>query len=229
LDSTPLELIPPQAPLRCCLLSGGSSRRMGRDKALLDHPAGGSWLSHTLGLLAELEAPISLCSNHPSHRQLAEQLRWSSRLGQGLPLAASLQLIEEPIPPQGPLQALGHLMHCHPGERLLLCPVDMPWLDRPSLDQLQRSAEERPRQLCVACDGARLHPLLGIYPASEALRRDLHSWLAQGHRSMHSWLARHTIHPVLLPASALHNCNRPEDWPGPGPAGLVSPAPRATG
>ncbi len=216
---------PTPASLRCCLLSGGGSRRMGLDKALLGHPAGGTWLSHTLELLAELGAPISLCSNHQSHRQLAEPLRG----GQGLPMGVALDLIEEPIPPQGPLQALGHLMQRHPGERLLLCPVDMPWLDRPSLDQLLRRAEERPQQLCVASDAARLHPLLGIYPATEALRSDLHTWLASGHRSMHGWLARHTIHPVQLPATALLNCNRPADWPGFGPAGLVSPAPRATG
>ena len=220
---------PTPAPLRCCLLSGGGSRRMGQDKALLGHPAGGSWLSHTLELLAELEAPISLCSNHQSHRQLAERLRGCRGLSHGLPLAVPLDLIEEPVPPQGPLQALGHLMQCHPGERLLLCPVDMPWLDRPSLDQLLRSSEQRPQQLCVATDGTRLHPLLGIYPATEVLRSDLHAWLAGGERSMHSWVARHTIHPVPLPATALHNCNRPEDWPGARPAGLVSPAPRATG
>lgn len=198
---------------------------MGQDKALLGHPAGGSWLSHTLEPLAELGAPISLCSNHRSHGQLAASLREALRRSHGV----QLDWIEEPVPPQGPLQALGHLMQCHPGERLLLCPVDMPWLDRPSLDQLLRSAEQRPQQLCVATDGTRLHPLLGIYPATEVLRSDLHAWLAGGHRSMHSWLARYTIHPVPLPATALHNCNRPEDWQGAGPAGLVSPAPRATG
>ena len=41
-------------PLRSCLLSGGSSRRMGRDKALLHHPSGGTWLEHGLVTLAEL-------------------------------------------------------------------------------------------------------------------------------------------------------------------------------
>lgn len=210
---------PNPASLRCCLLSGGGSRRMGQDKALLHHPAGGTWLSHTLELLAELGAPISLCSRHRSHRHLAEHLDG--------PLGVPLDCLEGPLPPQGPLQALGHLMQRHPDERLLLCPVDMPWLDRASLDQLLRSAGKRPQQLWVASDGVRLQPLLGIYPASEALRSDLRSWLAGGGRSMHGWLERHPFQPVPLCASALHNCNRPEDWPG--PAGLVSPAPRASG
>ena len=46
----------PAAPgsLRCCLLSGGDSRRMGRDKALLPHPEGGTWLERSLGLLADV-------------------------------------------------------------------------------------------------------------------------------------------------------------------------------
>ena len=48
--------------LRCCLLSGGASRRMGHDKALLPHPEGGTWLSRSLLLLAQLEAPITLLS-----------------------------------------------------------------------------------------------------------------------------------------------------------------------
>ncbi|MEB3183382.1 MAG: NTP transferase domain-containing protein, partial [Cyanobacteriota bacterium] len=56
---------PSLAPLRCCLLSGGESRRMGRDKALLPHPEGGTWLERTLRLLAQLESPITVLSRHP--------------------------------------------------------------------------------------------------------------------------------------------------------------------
>ena len=42
------------APLRCCLLSGGASQRMGTDKALLPHPEGGTWLERSLRLLLSL-------------------------------------------------------------------------------------------------------------------------------------------------------------------------------
>ena len=47
---------------------------MGQDKALLPHPEGGSWLERTLGLLAALQAPITLLSRHRAHLQLAEAL-----------------------------------------------------------------------------------------------------------------------------------------------------------
>ena len=58
-------------PLRACLLSGGLSRRMGRDKALLPHPQGGSWLEHTLRLLLALQIPVTLFSRHERHLQIA--------------------------------------------------------------------------------------------------------------------------------------------------------------
>ena len=61
-------------PLRACLLSGGESRRMGRDKALLPHPEGGSWLERSLRLMAQLDAPISVLSRHPGHLDLARAI-----------------------------------------------------------------------------------------------------------------------------------------------------------
>ena len=82
------ELVPPA--LRCCLLSGGASRRMGRDKALLPHPEGGTWLERSLRLASGCGLPLSLCSGHPQHLGLA------ATLAPQLPVA--LDLLEEPAP-----------------------------------------------------------------------------------------------------------------------------------
>jgi len=116
----------PSPALRCCLLSGGLSRRMGRDKALLPHPNGGTWLEHTLRLLGELDAPITLLTRWSSHQALAEGLR--------LP---QLETLSEPPPWEGPLLALHRLMEQHPNEQLLLCPVDMPNLNAATLRSIR--------------------------------------------------------------------------------------------
>jgi molybdopterin-guanine dinucleotide biosynthesis protein A len=193
--------------LRCCLLSGGQSRRMGVDKALLPHPDGGTWLSHSLALLATLQVPITLCSHHPLHREAIEAL---PPRGPG-----PLTLTQEPAPGEGPLNALHHLMGLHPGERLLLCAVDMPWLDGASLQALvaeSRSGAADP--LIVATDGQRLHPLPGIYPATSDHHGSLAHFLASGRRSMLGWLEGRPLVTVPLDGRALRNCNRPADWAG---------------
>ncbi|MFQ6539935.1 MULTISPECIES: molybdenum cofactor guanylyltransferase [Aphanothece] len=196
-------------PLRCCLLTGGSSRRMGTDKALLPHPDGGTWLSRTLQRLAALGEPITLCSGHPNHRRLAHRLQPSL----GVPVVTT----SEPESGQGPLHSLAHLMALHGGERLLLCPVDMPWLDERSLEVLRDSARLALERVHVADDGVRQQYLLGVYPASAVLRRSLQRWLAAGHRSMEGWLAQQAVSSVRLPAGALRNCNHPADWAAPTP------------
>jgi len=194
-------------PLRLCLLSGGESRRMGRDKALLPHPEGGTWLERTLRLLAQLEAPITLMSRHPEHLEQARALGAALRLGAGLTAVA------EPSPWQGPLRALARLMERHPDERLLLCPVDMPWLDAASLRALTAaSAEGVAATILLAHDGTRLQPLLGIYPATAARRQRLRAALAAGELGLQRWLAGEHWRAVPLKARALANVNTPEDW-----------------
>lgn len=47
---------------------------MGRDKALLPHPEGGTWLERTLRLLLELQIPVTLLSRHERHLQMARAL-----------------------------------------------------------------------------------------------------------------------------------------------------------
>ena len=197
---------PSHWPLRACLLSGGASRRMGCDKALLPHPDGGSWLEQSLKRLAGCGAPITLLTSRPQH------------LNQALTLAAQLPVpllaLAEPPPRQGPLPALARLMAIHAGQRLLLCPVDMPWLDDASLASLLTAAVQGGDSadvLHLAHDGERLQPLLGLYPATAARRRRLGQALAAGERRLQAWLAGERWQAVPLDATALRNANRPAD------------------
>ena len=195
-------------PLRACLLSGGDSRRMGRDKALLPHPEGGTWLERSLRLLGQLDAPITLLSRHPAHLELARRLP---------PRLAAISALAEPPPWQGPLLALHRLMERHPGERLLLCPVDMPDLTLAALHALLAAAKteateeaENSMRIHLAHDGERLQPLLGLYPGAAPLRADLSAAVERGERRLQGWLARQAINPVPLDPRAIRNVNRPE-------------------
>lgn len=191
----------PVLPLRACLLSGGESRRMGTDKALLPHPDGGCWLERSLGLLAGLGAPISLLSRHPDHLVRARALAPS--------LAVPLVAWDEPPPWEGPLRALARLMELHPDALLLLCPIDMPWLDGACLASLCRQARRDPGQPLVAHDGERLQPLLGVYPTDRHHRGSLQAHLASGRRSLLGWLEAVDARAVPLPAAPLRNANDP--------------------
>jgi molybdopterin-guanine dinucleotide biosynthesis protein A len=294
-------------PLRACLLSGGASRRMGQDKALLPHPEGGCWLERSLTLLAGLELPISLLSRHPRHLELARQWHgariresqgrsskrsadsrpcppmardWPAGLpgepgakppeaaaelgGQPAegpapasqpPMASELgrlpaadtahresvahhetvahregsghrqsvadpesvadpgfEALEEPPPWEGPLLALHRLMQAHPDQRLLLCPVDMPWLSLEVLHELVAASEGDPRAFQLAHDGEQLQPLLGIYPSDAESRQHLAEATAKGERRLQTWLKGQPCREVRLEARALRNVNRPQEW-----------------
>ncbi len=195
----------PPRPLRPCLLSGGDSRRMGQDKALLPHPEGGTWLERQLRLLGSLGEPVTLLTRHSSHLELAAGL---TRQGQ-----LRIHLVPEQAPQQGPLLALQRLFERNPGCQLLVCPVDMPWLGESSLRLLLQAGAEH-SAIVLAHDGARAQPLLGIYPATAERRSNLRRFLDSGERRLQTWLAQEKSHQIALPADQLRNCNYPADWAG---------------
>lgn len=197
--------------LRACLLSGGESRRMGRDKAMLPHPEGGTWLEQTLQLLAQLGAPITLLSRHPAHLQLAQQLNGRLSANSNSIPQARITAIAEPPPWEGPLLALHRLMQHHPGEHLLLCPVDMPDLSLTALLTLLAAAAERPTHLHLAHDGERLQPLLGLYPSSVPIRTHLAAAVERGERQLQRWLSELPGQAVPLDPRAIRNVNRLTD------------------
>jgi len=170
---------------------------MGRDKALLPHPEGGTWLQRTLGLLARLEAPVTLLSRHRQHLELAVTMGHTA--------------LAEPPPHEGPLPALARLMQQHPDQHLLLCPVDMPQLTLTALETLLLAAQQEPGAIHLAHDGQRSQPLLGIYPSTHRLRRSLDSRLTTGERRLQQWLAGECCRTVALDPIALRNINDPEE------------------
>lgn len=191
---------------------------MGRDKALLPHPEGGSWLERTLTLLAAQGMPVTLLSRHREHRQLAEAMAFRQQL--------AIETLDEPPPWEGPLRALARLMAHHPHQRLLLCPVDLPGLTAAALQDLRAAADAdanadaddgpggRPDggPIVLAHDGERLQPLLGVYPSSDRRRRHLNDFLAGGERRLQGWLAQQPHQTVPLAKEALRNINHPADW-----------------
>jgi molybdopterin-guanine dinucleotide biosynthesis protein A len=175
---------------------------MGRDKALLPHPEGGTWLERQLRLLAGLGAPVSLLSGWPAHLERA------AALAPGL--GVNLELLQEPQPPQGPLLALGRLMEAHPEQRLLLCPVDMPALTAHGLGELLEAASAAPGAIWIAA-AERPQPLLGLYPSDASHRQSLQAALARGERGLQRWLAGEVVHSLALPSATLANLNTPDD------------------
>ena len=184
--------------LQGAVLCGGASRRMGHDKAALPHPSGGSWLSHAAALLSQVCPSVAVCSQHSRHADLITGLE-------------RVALTLEPAPAQGPLHALPLILPRGSESALLVAPVDMPQLNRCTLEALIAQWRHSPCQAAVAHDGERLQPLLGIYPGGSEQRTGLAEVLASGERRWQAWLATIPHQAVVLPAQPLINANTPAE------------------
>ena len=184
--------------LRACVLSGGLSRRMGRDKALLAHPRGGVWLTVLVSVLQELGLPVVVVTRHASHASVLKS-------------CADVAVLLEPEPWDGPLMALSKVLSEQDGSPLLLCPVDMPLLRPAILRTLMDAWRTHPDRLVVADDGSGLMPLLAIIPSGPLYTDALQHFLASGQRRWQTWLTSVPHRRVRLPAVPLRNLNEPAD------------------
>ena len=190
--------VPSVQGLRACLLCGGKSRRMGRDKSLIPHPQGGSWLSHSIGLFRRLDLPVDVVSSISSHHQLASRFD-------------GVECRPDTFPGQGPLAALSAVFGQENVLASLVLPVDMPWLESWALVQLIRAWQEQPSLAVVSHDSTQLQPLFAIYPNDSIYRETLLRQLADHRLSMHDWLGRVPYRVLALPKGALRNVNCPAD------------------
>jgi len=186
------------APLNGLVLAGGQSRRMGSDKALLEH-AGRSQLSHTVALLEPFVERVFVSTraaqaDEPERRRFRQILDRYDDLG---PLA-------------GVLSAMDRDPHC----AWLVLACDLPNVDETTLAALL--AQRAPQQPFTAFESSRdglPEPLCAIYePASRGI---IDAFVADGVRCPRKIQMRaHTKLLVQPNPHALDNINTPGDLAG---------------
>ena len=137
------------------MLAGGQSRRMGRDKALLEID-GGSLVERALGKLRSLGLEPRLCGSRPDLGRFAE-------------------VVEDNFAEAGPLGGIEAGLAVSESELNLFVPVDLPGLPTEFLRWLMDRAERLQAVATLPCCGDREQPLCAVYSRRllEGLRKSL--------------------------------------------------------
>jgi molybdenum cofactor guanylyltransferase len=172
------------------VLTGGASRRMGTDKALVEVD-GVAMADRVARALADAGCDPIVCRGGDAPRLTA--------LG--------LTAVPDTHPGAGPLPAIVDALGST-GD-VVVCACDLPWLDAATVQQLLATAEAQPdADVVVACTGDGAH-LLSVW-RGHALR-PLEDVVAGGVRSYRAALDRlHTVRVDVAP-SVVANVNSPDD------------------
>ena len=140
------------------VLAGGESRRMGREKALLEI-AGRTLVEQMLGALRGLfpELVVSVAHSGPSPR-LQRELTHFEREYDG-----EFRVVPDPEDGQGPLAGLGAALEATSHDLSLVLAIDTPHVFLPLIDLLWREAEGSEAGGCVPVFERRVQPLFAVY------------------------------------------------------------------
>jgi molybdenum cofactor guanylyltransferase len=174
------------------LLAGGESRRMGRDKALME------WR----GIPLMMHVRTALASRFTRLLLSAPRARYHEP---GLPV------VEDTIPGAGPLAGVHAALTVCGTPFVFVVACDMPLVLPEMIDAVLQDAE--PGRMTVAGDGTRVQPLFGVYPAAAAGL--MHRRLIAGQYSLLDLLneMRGTVVDLSAWKGRLVNINTPEDFP----------------
>lgn len=176
------------------VLAGGASRRMGRDKALLEFE-GETLVTRAARRLAEVCEEVLTADG-----------------GRGLSPGSILD-----GPGHGPAAGLLGAARARPGRSLLVLAVDLPSVPVPLLEELARSEAD----LAIPRWAGGVEPLCALYgPAALAV---LEERVGQGRLDLWTlpetpglavrWLGEEDLRRFGEPARLFLNLNRPEDLP----------------
>ena len=175
------------------ILTGGKSRRMGRDKLLIERPDGVRQIDWLAKLLREAGLEAMLSSRGDS------------------PPPIDLPAVIDRRPEGGPLAALEAFHELHPGRPVLLLGGDLFLMDAVTLADLLAGRDASRAATCFAnrIDG-RPEPLCTIYE-EEGIGLAT-EWLSRGEHGARHFLSE--LDPKVLPLpspAALDNVNNPRD------------------
>lgn len=212
----------PTTSLCGAVLCGGASSRMGRDKALLPHPTGLTFLQYALSQLAPLCNPLLIAGRasltsmhqHPSAQTAAANsppppFHIHDRQVHPLP---------DPLPHQGPLPGVIQSLRFasqHWLAAVLVIPVDMPKLTSDALSLLidrftaQRSGNQTNKPVVATFGEDRAEPLIAIYPTHYLANLEKCYQTTRG--SLFRWLQGTPHQLVNLAADLAANINTPQD------------------
>jgi molybdopterin-guanine dinucleotide biosynthesis protein A len=182
------------------ILCGGASSRMGRDKAWLPFGRNEVMLQRVVRLVGEVVPP--------------ENILCVAADGQALPeLPQAVSMIRDPLPCRGPLAGLATGLAAleHRADAVFAAGCDVPLLVPAFVDRMFELLGER--QVAVAQDGERCHPLSAVYRTS--VLQQAGQLLALGERSLMSLVERcdarrapiERLRDVDPELSSLVNCN----------------------
>lgn len=172
------------------ILCGGTSRRMGEDKALLP-----------VEQFSMLERLSRRCSRYFSNCKLL-----SGNQQYNLPF----EHIPDYLSDAGPLSAFAGALQHHQGSCFAIIPVDMPLLEEATLHFLSRVNLPNHLDALIGTNSQRIHPLVGIY--STGVQQSLISYLDKGSRSVRGFLEQIRIRTFDLTPKESLNANTPDEY-----------------
>ncbi len=168
---------------------------MGRDKAMLTHPSGVTFLDYATSRADEVCDQIVLSGEN----------RYGSLF----------RTLEDPLPFRGPITGIATALAMAARESFdgcLVTPVDLPFLSVEDLDKIKDTWQHAPdRLVCGVCEDRVIQPLVAIYPTR--LNERLCQIAQSEDRSLNRWIRGIDHDVVSLPSTSCQNINVPEDWP----------------
>ena len=184
--------------MRALLFAGGRSKRMGRDKALLE-VEGIPCIARVTSALVEAGCePIRIAVAQPEDVE---------RYGAVLPAGADVEWVLDSVPHAGPIEAMVAAL----GDPLVSevasvqsCPADVPWITAALFLDLEHTLASGDL-LALPAHPKRTHPLLA------RVRPTLASAIGEDRRPLHIQFAELEHSTLLADSLILRNVNTPAD------------------